>query len=68
MRSQKFQKNRNNIPDYYGLRESTYYKNIQIVRPLLSVDKISIYKYLNSSKINFGVDKTNFELIMIEIL
>jgi tRNA(Ile)-lysidine synthase len=53
---------RNNIVSYYGLSENTKYKNINIIRPLLSYKKSYLQKYCDDNKVHYGIDWSNYDV------
>ncbi len=57
-----FQKERNIVPDFYGLKEINYIFNIKVFRIMLSVSRDFIYEYLKTKEIPFGIDETNDDL------
>lgn len=54
-----FQKNRNMICDWYGLKEKSVRHGYQIVRPLLNFTKSELQQYCNDSGVPFGIDESN---------
>lgn len=54
-----FQKNRNMICDWYGLKEKSVRHGYQIVRPLLNFTKSELQQYCNDNGVSFGVDESN---------
>lgn len=54
-----FQKNRNMICDWYGLKEKSVRHGYQIVRPLLNFTKSELQQYCNDSGVSFGIDESN---------
>lgn len=55
------QKQRNITPDYYGIKESITYKDINIIRPLLNCTKEALISYCLKNNVQFGVDESNLE-------
>ncbi|NCB34193.1 MAG: tRNA lysidine(34) synthetase TilS, partial [Erysipelotrichia bacterium] len=53
------QKERNIIPDYYGLRETGTWHGIIVHRPLLSMTKQSLQEYCETHGIRYFFDSTN---------
>ena len=51
-----FQKNRNMICDWYGLKEKSVRHGYQIVRPLLNFTKSELQQYCNDNGVSFGID------------
>ena len=56
------QKKRNSLVSYYGLREITKYKNINIIRPLLNYKKSDLQEYCDKNKVHYGIDWSNFDV------
>lgn len=54
-----FQKNRNMICDWYGLKEKSMRHGYQIIRPLLSFTKSELQQYCNENGVSFGIDESN---------
>lgn len=54
-----FQKNRNMICDWYGLKEKSVRHGYQIVRPLLNFTKSELQQYCNDNRVSFGIDESN---------
>lgn len=54
-----FQKNRNMICDWYGLKEKSMRHGYQIIRPLLSFTKNELQEYCNENGVSFGIDESN---------
>ena len=54
-----FQKNRNMICDWYGLKEKSVRHGYQIIRPLLNFTKSELQQYCNDNGVSFGIDESN---------
>lgn len=54
-----FQKNRNMICDWYGLKEKSVRHGYQIIRPLLNFTKSELQQYCNDNRVSFGIDESN---------
>lgn len=54
-----FQKNRNMICDWYGLKEKSIRHGYQIIRPLLNFTKSELQLYCNENGVSFGIDESN---------
>ena len=54
-----FQKNRNMICDWYGLKEKSIRHRYQIIRPLLNFTKSELQQYCNENGVSFGIDESN---------
>ena len=52
---------RKNIVSYYGLKEVSNYKDVNIVRPLLKYKKSDLLKYCDENKVHYGIDLSNFD-------
>ena len=55
------QKQRKNLPIFYGINEKSMVNNINIVRPLLDTYKEDLLKYCNDNNIPYCIDQTNLE-------
>ena len=53
--------NRNNIVDYYGLKEKNDIFGVTVIRPILNYTKLEIIEYLIKNNISFYDDPTNYE-------
>lgn len=53
--------NRNNIVDYYGLKEKNDIFGVTVIRPILNYTKLEIIGYLTKNNISFYDDPTNYE-------
>lgn len=53
--------NRNNIVDYYGLKEKNDIFGVTVIRPILNYTKLEIIEYLTKNNIYFYDDPTNYE-------
>lgn len=54
-----FQKNRNMICDWYGLKGKSIRQGYQIIRPLLNFTKSELQQYCNENGVSFGIDESN---------
>ena len=54
--------NGSNLDGLESINKITYFKNIQILRPLLDIDKKSILNFNKKNKLNFISDPTNKDL------
>ena len=54
-----FQKNRNMICDWYGLKQESTRHGYKIVRPLLSYTKAELQAYCIENGVSFGIDESN---------
>lgn len=48
-----------NIYGYAGIKECTYYNDMPIIRPLITVDKKELYKYAEENNITYFEDSSN---------
>ena len=53
------QKEKDLTPEYYGIQEQIYYKDLGICRPLLSLTKADLIRCCESAGIRYYTDKTN---------
>lgn len=53
--------NRNNIVDYYGLKEKNDIFGVTVIRPILNYTKLEMIEYLTKNNISFYDDPTNYE-------
>lgn len=44
---------------YRGMLETAYYRDIQVIRPMLNIDKKEIIEYQNENKIRYRKDESN---------
>ena len=56
------QKDRQNCPIYFGIKENTVIRNVRIIRPLLSFSKQELLDICKDNNIPYSIDKTNFDL------
>ena len=54
-----FQKERNMVCDWYGLRPSSMRHGLEIKRPLLAYTKKELEEYCQSHSVKFGIDESN---------
>ena len=54
-----FQKKRNMICDYYGLKQESSRHGYKIIRPLLSYTKVELQMYCVENGVSFGIDESN---------
>ena len=55
------QKQRQNCPIYYGIKENTVISGVNIIRPLLSYSKNQLLSICSKNNVPFSIDKTNFD-------
>lgn len=56
------QKARGNLVSFYGLKETSHYKECIIVRPLLKYKKSELQHFCDDKKVPYGIDKSNFDV------
>ena len=59
------QKQRKNLPLFYGINEKTMIDDMVVIRPLLNIYKEDILKFDNENKIPYSIDVTNLENIFL---
>ena len=55
------QKQRQNCPIYYGIKEESVIKGMKVVRPLLGYSKKDLMEFCLANKVPYSVDKSNFD-------
>ena len=55
------QKQRKNLVNYFGIREISYFSNVEIIRPLLKYRKGELMMYCKMFNVPYAIDKTNLE-------
>ena len=55
------QKRRKNLVNYFGIREISYFSNVEIIRPLLKYRKGELMMYCKMFNVPYAIDKTNLE-------
>lgn len=55
------QKRRKNLVKYYGINQISTYKNMTVIRPLLSHSKRVLQQYCDDNGIPYAIDKSNLE-------
>ena len=58
------QKQRQNCPIYYGIKDKTIINNVTIIRPLLAYTKAELISICNRNNVPYSVDKTNFDIVI----
>lgn len=56
------QKERQNCPIYFGIKENTVINGVSIIRPLLGCTKQELLNVCRNNHVPFSVDKTNFDI------
>lgn len=59
------QKQRQNCPIYYGIKEKTIIKGVEVIRPLLSYSKKELTDICEKNRVPFSIDKTNFDISIL---
>ena len=54
------QKNRKNVPLYWGIKEETIVNDLRIYRPLLDYRKLELEEYCLEHQVIYGDDESNF--------
>ena len=55
------QKRRKNLVNYFGIKEISYFSDIEIIRPLLRYRKEELLMYCRMFDVPYAIDKTNLE-------
>ena len=55
------QKRRRNLVNYFGIKEISYFSDIEIIRPLLKYRKKELLIYCRMFNVPYAIDKTNLE-------
>ena len=55
------QKRRKNLVNYFGIKEMSYFSDIEIIRPLLRYRKEELLMYCKMFSVPYAIDKTNLE-------
>jgi tRNA(Ile)-lysidine synthase len=55
------QKRRMGLVNYFGIKEISYFSDIEIIRPLLKYKKKELLMYCDMFKVPYAIDKTNLE-------
>jgi len=55
------QKRRRNLVNYFGIKEISYFSDIEIIRPLLRYRKEELMMYCRMFNVPYAIDKTNLE-------
>ena len=56
------QKQRQNCPIYYGIKENSRIKGMKVIRPLLNYSKKELVEICLANQVPYAVDKTNFDV------
>ena len=55
------QKKRQNLVNFYGIKEKNVINGINIIRPLLMFEKAQLLKYCNDNNVPYSIDSSNLE-------
>ena len=55
------QKQRKNLVNYFGIKEISYFTDVEIIRPLLKYRKGELMMYCKMFNVPYSIDKTNLE-------
>ena len=55
------QKRRKNLVNYFGIKEISYFSDIEIIRPLLRYRKEELMMYCRMFNVPYAIDQTNLE-------
>ena len=55
------QKQRKNLVNYFGIKEISYFSDVEIIRPLLKYRKGELMMYCKMFNVPYAIDKTNLE-------
>ena len=55
------QKRRKNLVNYFGIKEMSYFSDIEIIRPLLRYRKEELLMYCKMFNVPYAIDRTNLE-------
>ena len=55
------QKRRKNLVNYFGIKEISYFTDVEIIRPLLKYRKGELMMYCKMFNVPYAIDKTNLE-------
>ena len=53
------QKEKNILPECYGLKETGHWKDLAVIRPLLAASKQDLQDYCDARQIAYGIDESN---------
>ena len=56
------QKNRQNCPIFYGIKQETVIQGVNIVRPLLEYSKRELLEICDSNEVPYSIDQSNFDI------
>ena len=55
------QKQRQNCPEFYGIKDETNIKGVRVIRPLLHFSKAYLEQLCVDNNVPYAIDKTNFD-------
>ena len=56
------QKYRQNLPEYYGIKEKTHIFGMDVIRPLLAYKKKDLVKICEDNNVPYMIDASNYEI------
>ena len=56
------QKYRQNLPEYYGIKEKTHIFGLDVIRPLLAYKKKDLVKICEGNNVPYMIDASNYEI------
>ncbi len=59
------QKRRQNLVQFFGIKENPIIFDVKIIRPLLSYSKQDLLMFCNLNKVEYSIDKTNLEDVFL---
>ena len=59
------QKRRQNLVQFFGIKENPIIFDVKIIRPLLSYSKQELLMFCNLNKVEYSIDKTNLEDVFL---
>ena len=59
------QKHRQNLPEYYGIKEKTHIFGVDVIRPLLNYTKQELTDICNNNNVPYMIDASNYEIIYL---
>ena len=59
------QKRRQNCPIYFGIKQKSVIKGMNVVRPLLDYSKRELQDYCDKNHVPYAIDKTNFDVSIL---
>ena len=59
------QKRRQNLVEFYGIKEKPIIFDVKIIRPLLGYSKADLLMFCDLNKVEYSIDKTNLENVFL---